>query len=246
MKLGKLKPLPEKQAKLLKLAKYLTASLPPNPDTVDWLSKVTNPGVMLNDQYGDCTCAGMGHGVQVWTANNGLQINVTDADVLKAYEEACGFNPADPSTDQGGVETIVLDYWRKTGIGGHKIGAYVALEPGNEDHIKAAINLFGGCYIGAALPLTAQNQDVWRVAMGQAGSEPGSWGGHCVWVGAYDHAGLTCITWGQIKKMSWDWWSVYTDESYACISADWVNGTTPAPNGFDIATLQADLNLVTG
>jgi hypothetical protein len=240
MRLGRRPPTPHAQARLLRLSNYM--ALPPAPPSADWLSKVTNPGVMLNDSLGDCTCAGLAHAIQVWTAANGNQITVSDADVLKAYEESCGYDPSDPMTDQGGIETSVLNYARLTGVGGHKIGAYVAVNIQDEAHVRSALDLFGGLYLGVALPLSAQQQDVWRVALSAGSSATkGSWGGHCVFVAAYDDAGLTCITWGEKKRMSWDWFFAYCDECYALLSNDWVTGVTPAPSGFDLAALQADL-----
>jgi hypothetical protein len=45
--------------------------------------------------------------------------------------------------------------------------------------------------------------------------------------------------------MTWSFWNTYCDESYAVISRDFA-GTKPAPNGFDLAALQADLKEITG
>lgn len=243
MRLGRLPVNPEHQRKLLRFAKYATA-LPTPPPSRDWLAAVTNPGMMLNDTEGDCTCAALGHLIQIWTASNGQQVTVSDDAVQQVYVGACGYVIGDSSTDNGGVETSVLNYARTTGIGGYKIDAYVALDQSNELHIKQAIDIFGAVYIGLALPLTAQTQDVWRVALGGGeGSKAGSWGGHAVVVGAYDDAGLTCITWGAPKRLSWDFWDSYCDESYAPLGSLWVkNGQ--APSGFDDATLQADLQAV--
>jgi hypothetical protein len=179
--------------------------------------------------------------------------------------------------------------------------------------VAAAIWLFGGCYIGLELPLSAQDQDLWDVvalrsetreaARGElsggdslhaadgnpasdfpvaaAGgedlaasdpSQPGSWGGHAVYLVGYDFRAwesasrqsasgapnaalptaatslpptLTCITWGQIKKMTWRWFARYCSEAYALVSKDWLNGAGVSPSGFDLATLEADLKAVT-
>ncbi len=70
-------------------------------------------------------------------------------------------------------------------------------------------------------------------------STPGSWGGHAVPVIAYDASGLTCITWGALKRMTWAFWDAYCDEAYACLSRDWA--AARAPSGFDWAALDADL-----
>lgn len=247
MKTGKKAPRHDKRT--LALANYLDFdALPAAPASVNWAAKVTNLGMMQNDSIGDCTLAGAGHAIQTDTANNGSQVIVSDADIVTAYSAVTGYNPADPSTDQGAVETDVLNYWRKTGVGGHKIFAYTALEPKNKDHIKLAVNLFGGVYIGLALPISAQSQDVWHVAPGgsSGSAAPGSWGGHCVEIIGYGPGGLKCITWGAVKAMTWGFWYDYCDEAYATLSQDWAVGTKQAPSGFTFAQLQTDLNQVIG
>jgi hypothetical protein len=79
------------------------------------------------------------------------------------------------------------------------------------------------CYIGLALPISAQNQDVWAVPPGGSAGEgsPGSWGGHAVPIVAYDSRGLTVITWGATKRMTWQFLDTYCDEAYALLSQDW-------------------------
>jgi hypothetical protein len=245
MKLGKLPA--RKDHRTLRMARYLTAALPPAPAAVDWTTGVTFPaGMMLNDQLGDCTCAAIGHAVQVWTAAAGEEVTVPDAVVLGLYEAACGYNPADPSTDQGGVELDVLNYVRDRGTASPvavptMLSAFVACQPENREHIKQAIHLFGGAYIGLALPLTAQGDGDWTMQLGGGPSAmPGSWGGHAVFVPAYDADGLICITWGVKKRMSWDFWDAYCDEAYALLSPLW-KVTQP---GFDVASLTADLGLI--
>lgn len=141
MKLGKRAP--RHDSRTLKMARYSTELAAP-PPTCDLTSKVTNLGVMVNDKLGDCTIAAIGHMVQAWTAEAGDQVIIPDRAILGAYEAFCGYSPADPSTDQGGVELDVLNAWRKSGVGGHKIGAYMALQVkpsmalADSPHAKAA------------------------------------------------------------------------------------------------------------
>ena len=231
----------------LQMANYL--ALPAVPAAQDWTKKAAKGwGMMLNDQLGDCTCAAIGHIVQAWSANAGPQeITLPDDAILKAYEAVGGYKPGKPESDQGAVELDVLKYWRKTGVGGQKIDAFVALEPKNHAHVQAAVDLFGGAYIGLALPVSAQTQKVWSVPPGGPSGQgsPGSWGGHAVVIEAYDAHGLTCITWGQKKRMTWSFWDTYCDEAYATLSELWA-GKTPAPSGFDLAALKADLRQVAG
>jgi hypothetical protein len=243
-KLGK-KPA-RHDVRTLQMANYL--ELPAFPPSRDWTGKATPGwGMMLNDQLGDCTCAAIGHIIQAWSSNAGpKEITLPDSAILKAYEAVGGYKPGQPNTDQGAVELDVLKYWRKTGVGGYKIDAFVALEPKNHQHIEAAVDLFGGAYIGVSLPISAQKQKVWSVPPGgpTGSGAPGSWGGHAVVIEAYDPQGLTCITWGQRKRMTWSFWDAYCDEAYATLSELWA-GKKPAPSGFNLAQLKADLKELT-
>ena len=46
--------------------------------------------------------------------------------------------------------------------------------------------------------------------------------------------------------MSWAWFEKYCDEAYALISCDFLEANGVSPSGFDFATLEKDLTLVTG
>lgn len=244
-KLGKLPA--RHDARTLQMAQYLApGALPKIPSKFDWTGKVRSFGEMLNNQVGDCTIAAAGHLIQIWTANDGVETILPDSTILSAYSAVSGYDPATGDNDNGAVELDVLKYWRTHGIGGHKIQAFVALEPANHDHVKAASFLFGGCYIGLALPLSAQNQKVWAVPSGglHGHGQPGSWGGHAVPVVAYDAHGLTVVTWGALQRMTWGFWRAYTEEAYAVLSHDFLGADSIAPNSFDLAQLQADLKLL--
>ena len=248
MKLGK-KPAFH-DPRTLMLADYLHGeALPPAPAKFAYAKNIgaTAWGMMANDKLGDCTCAAAGHLIMEWTDDNGALFTPTDAQIISAYSAITGYDPVTGKNDNGAVETDVLNYWRNTGIAGHTILAYAALEPKNHNHIIESVYLFGGCYIGLSLPVSAQTQKVWSVPAGGAVGKgaPGSWGGHAVPVVGYDSHGLTIITWGATKKMTWSFWDAYCEESYAIISNDFA-GTKPAPNGFDLAALQNDLKNITG
>ncbi len=267
MKLGKRARRDDRRT--LKLARYMTAALPSPPPSVDWTRGVTDFGMMLNDRLGCCTIAAVGHAVQTWTLNAlGRELTVPDSTILNYYEVWDGYNPADPGSDQGGVELDVLNDWRQEAFNGHSLDAYVSLSP---DHpipdIATAIWLFGGAYIGLELPISAQNQDVWDVPENPGpNDEPGSWGGHAVYIVGYDTAPspesripgpgplptadcrlptLTCITWGAPKKMTWAWFEKYGSEAYALVSKEWIEATGVSASGFDLATLEKDLAMVT-
>jgi len=168
------------------LARYLTPSLPPPPPTADWTRGQTDWGMMLNDTLGDCTIAGVGHVVQVWDLNTTSTTSVEaipDSTILDYYESWDGYNPSDPSTDQGGIELDVLNYWKKSSFANHNLLAFADPSVANIDEVRQSIALFGGVYIGLSMPITAQTQDVWDVVPdGGSKTKPGSWGGHCVFV----------------------------------------------------------------
>lgn len=224
----------------LYLMRYLMPNLPAAPAERDWTQGRTDWGMMMNSEIGDCTIAACGHAVQTWSLNSvGLELPVPDSSILSAYEQWCGYSPANPSTDQGGIELDVLTQWKNSSLNGHALLGFTSLFVTNLETVRQAINIFGGVYIGISLPLSAQNQAVWDVTR-NPGWQPGSWGGHAVWVPAYDQNGFTCITWGGLQRMTNAFWSQYVDESYALLGVPWMS-SHGAPSGLDLEQLQADL-----
>ena len=243
MTIRKLGRLPTKHdPRTLHLSRYMLEGLPPPPAAVDWMDKIGDWGMMGNDSVGDCTCACAGHEIEAWTAYASSEAVISTADVLAAYSAITGYDPSDPNTDQGAACLDVLKYWRTTGIGGHKIGAFVAVDPKSELQIKLACYLFGSVYLGVDLPVSAQSQDVWDVPEGGPVGDgaPGSWGGHAIPIQAYDLTGETVITWGSKQRMTPAFLATYCSEAYAILSQDFI-AAGKAPNGFDLATLTTDL-----
>lgn len=243
LKLGK-KPVKHDDRTLI-FGKYLnTAALPTIPQAQSWDSKVTSWPMMANDQLGDCTIACVGHLIELWTTYSGTQAVVPDADIIAAYSAVSGYDPSTGEGDEGAAILDVLNYWRDTGIGGHKVDAFAAVENEDLQHTIAGIYLFGGVNIGVQLPLSAEKQigQVWQVTKGLR-SRPGSWGGHCVPIVDYDipNNTLTCVTWGALQKMTVQFFHKYCDEVYVPLSQDWFNQQNLSPGSFDFAALQADL-----
>lgn len=249
-RLGKLAP--RHDAKTLQFADYvIPALLPPSPPRVDWTRAVPAWGMLANDRVGCCTVAAAAHMEMCWADNagvpNGTPSVVSDADVLAAYSAITGYKPDDPSTDNGAVELDVLNHWRTVGIAGRKLGAFVALELRNHEHVKLAVDVLGGCYIGLAMPEAFQRQVTWSVpAYGprpgpRGDGTRGSWGGHAVNVVAYDAHGLTVITWGATQAMTWNAWDTYCDEAWGLLSPEWIGLGGHSPTGLDLVALRADL-----
>src|SRR4051812_13096396 len=86
----------------LKVSQFLTA--PTYPASLDYLSRVNNYPMYLNDRIGDCTCAGAGHIIQAEsTYGQGSTQTVSDNDVLTAYEAVSGYDPSTGANDDGAV-----------------------------------------------------------------------------------------------------------------------------------------------
>ena len=244
-KLGKL---PVKHDdRTLQVGKYLNAAaLPTFPHVYQYSKDLgQNWGMMGNDSIGDCTCAAAGHGIMSWTDDCDNLVTPSDADIITAYSAVSGYDPATGANDNGAACLDVLNYWRKTGVGGRTINSYAQITVSNLHQLQASIYLFGLAYIGIGLPITAQNESkVWTLPHSLTGNgAPGSWGGHCVIVTGWDATGLDVITWGEQIRMTWGFWKAYVEEAYAIISNDFLKAGK-SPVGFNLAQLQADLKLV--
>ena len=243
LKLGKL-PV-RTDVRTLALARYVDKRrLPTPPAQLDLTEHVTDWPMYANDRIGDCTIAAAGHMIEAWSAaSQGRAIEVPERAVLDAFDHV---KIVDPRTGEAGaVELDVLRFWRATGVGGHRIGAFAGVSLHDTELVRTAAYLFGGLYIGVSLPLTAQQQAVWDWTGSLTGpAAPGSWGGHAVDVVGYDANALNVVTWGSLKGVTWAFWDRYVDECYCILSQDFLN-RDEAPNGFDLDALRDDLALIT-
>jgi hypothetical protein len=238
--LGKLEVKPDQRN--LQLARYIDdqQAVPQVPDKLDWSQKVTSWPMYGNDTLGDCTCAAVGHMEETWSANAGQPEVPNEQTVLDLYW-------ATGQQDSGRYCLDVLNYWQSTGFdNGEKILAFAQIDPKNQQHVEFACWAFGGIYIGVQLPNSAKTQrDEWTVTAGPDAA-PGSWGGHCVNLVDYTgQGGPTCVTWGRLMPMSWDFFDSYCDEAYAVISPDFIGPDNQTPSGFNLEQLKADLAQVT-
>jgi hypothetical protein len=186
----------------------------------------------------------------VWTAQaDGTPIVVSNAAIQTAYSAVSGYVPGEPSTDNGADMLTVVKYLQKTGISGYKIGAFMAINQpmplgGPLAELLQVINLFGGAYIGLAMPVSAQAQSypggTWRVPSTgpQGNGQPGSWGGHAVIARGYNKYGLIVPTWNFEVLVTWNFLAYYCDEAYAILSPEWLQKDKVAPSGFNLAAMQ--------
>jgi hypothetical protein len=228
----------------LMMSRYVMPYIPPPPTKFDNLLTVytklnnSDPTALFpmdgNDRLGDCTIAGIAHALTIYNGLIGDMKIPSEKDVITLYKKlGCG-------RDNGLVMLDVLNHWRKRAFYEHKILAYVKIDSKNHEHVKQAIQLFGGVYLGFRVQINTiydfENRQPWTP--GILGD-----GGHAIFATSYDVDTLTVLTWGNTQKGTWAWWDQTVDEAYAILP---VEAQEPgfAP-GFDFETLKNDLISIT-
>jgi hypothetical protein len=217
-------------------------------------------GVMLNDREGDCSCAGLGHLTQVWTADaQGQMVTIPDADIQSMYE-AFGFNPNAPlnpdgsnPTDNGAVLQDVLLYATNTGIlmpdnSRSKLLAWIEVDPRNPTDVCEAIQECGSVYIGIRVP-SALPMDAGSIWGGGANMGIDTGEGHCVILTGFDdptNPTYDVISWGDRFTMTPDFWQNWVDEIYGLFSPLWIAKTGRTPWNLDPAMLASIMQAIRG
>jgi hypothetical protein len=235
-----------KNSILLWLDNYIHfGDLPVAPREFGQQALVTDWGMLGNDNYGDCVWAGAAHETMLWNAEAGSKVTFADDAVLSDYSAVTGFDPSDPSTDQGTDMQKAAAYRQKTGVldafgHRHTVEAYVALKKRSLDWITRAAYAFGAVGVGIRFPSTA-------MAQFNAG-KPWSYvpfstveGGHYVpIVGRLANGNLLCVTWGQIQEMTPTFFWKYNDENVAYLSLEALKNSENLL-GLNVRQLEADL-----
>lgn len=248
---------PVSQAPRLSLKNYLRATLPPAPATCDYTKAAIGvlDNIYLNDKLGDCVIAGGYHVVGVETGNaKGKPFAATNPQIIADYSAIGGYNPKEPSTDQGCDETTALDYWSQTGFAnGTKLLGYLAVDAANKAELTSALYLFENLYFGIELPDAYVNPAptasgfTWDVA-----GKPDPSNGHCVIGAGYSASGVQIDTWGMIGTFTWAAIAKYCTAKahgaiYVLLTPDELTkGQTRAPNGVDWTALIADFDAIGG
>jgi hypothetical protein len=216
-------------------------SLPPLPASLNNAKSTDIAHMFLNDQHGDCTCAGMANLIDLVTYDaQGGQAPIVDAQVLAAYEAVGGYRPGDPSTDNGANEQDVLRWWQTVGFpledGSHlRAGPAFEVNPRDTNGICEVIANFGAAYIGFSVPagFMFELPPIWYDNPAYGAIE----GGHCVLLHSWEPAAAPGLrqfgvtTWGTNAefKMREDFVGKYVDEVYGVVLSPWIEskGTTP-------------------
>jgi hypothetical protein len=256
LKLGR-RPARATHASLLRshiIAHYLGALGPAPAFSPDWIAAVIQQspggwGMDGNDQYGDCCFADCAHQEMLRTANVGTIWIPTEEQVLSLYSAVTGFNPSDPSTDQGADELSVIQYLSTQGWQGRKLDGHANLDPTQMDQLKWAVCLFGASRLGVNLPQSALDQ----FNNGQPWDHvPGAQlaGGHDVPLVKYD-ASYYVVTWGRLQEVTpafmaakYDDGTPYLEEAHAELAFDWVTALGTAPSKFNLSQLLQDLTAI--
>lgn len=221
---------------------------PPPPAVIDWITEVDAWPMYLNDEIGCCTVSAAGHMIEASTTyGQHTTVKIRDADVLEAYQAVSGYIPGRSSTDGGAVMQDVLDYWRHTGIGGHKILAFAEVNTGSGAEVAAAMALFGHIYVGVNLPRSALDQFNTGQPWTPKTPDGGTAGGHAVdWGYAAVSQPHEVITWGRVQQVSPAWMARYAEEMWVVIDQAWIDTNGHSPAGLDLAALGAAYTELTG
>lgn len=239
----------------LMMSRYLEdlGALPTPPDDVDY-SGPAMPAISRlyrNDVLGCCVISGIAHDIGVFTAGAaGTPVMFTDEQIVEMYGLIGGYDPRDPSTDQGCSETEALDYWHQHSFLGHPIAGWLTINTENVAEVKLAAFLFENLFFGIELPdewtQVRESGFVW-----DAGT-PNPRNGHCVVGCGFSPQGIKICTWGMTGTMTWE--ALARDviaqsggELHAVISPETIaRATQRAPNGFSWDQLVADFAALGG
>ncbi len=144
---------PKQDYRTLRFKNYLSDKLAAPPASYDVLPKVyknlktSDPTKLFpmdgNDTLGDCTIAALAHATTTYRGLVSKKKRIMSKQgVVKLYMHLTG------GIDSGLNELDVLNYWRSNVIGGDEILAFAGIDIKNHTHIKQAIQLFGGVYLG--------------------------------------------------------------------------------------------------
>lgn len=247
MRLGKL---PARiNATQLKLGNYLAKALVANvPAEFGQAAAAADYPLLGGDELAVSVWTGAAQETMIWAAESGRTVTFSPETVAADYAAVTGYTPDDPTTDQGTDLQAAASHRRVVGItdidgARHRIGAYVALTPGDPDELAAAVYIFGVAGVGLRLPAYAleafRAEQVWDVRLGL----PPLAGGHYVPVVGRSEGRFLAVTWGRVHPMSEGFLRRYCDETLVYFTPELLL-SRPVP-GFDSARLLTDLKAFT-
>lgn len=186
LKTGLIKTDPGKR--ILSLDPLLTGKLPSMPTAEDRFAGVTF-ALDKNDTFGTCGPTSLDNFARATTkVALGSQHNVGEPAVFSLYKESGNpnFNPANPSSEDNGVEMgAMLDAALARGFGDLKLVAFGRLTSVTDANLAALSAIFGGSLWGQNLLVAQQDQTnasppKWDYR------ESDEWGGHATFNGKFE------------------------------------------------------------
>ena len=215
------------------------------PASCNQATPASYAGTLGNTTAGDCTIAGALRLMQSWSSRTtATPLAFTDQQALSIYSTLSGYDPSTGANDTGLVETDVLDYWSKSNFEGNTLAGYSAINPQDVEHVKQAIWVYGGVYLGLSLPETAEQQTAAGQPWDLVWYYPRVLGGHCVVGLEYDENYIYVGTWGVRQPVSWGFFARYFDAAYAPADSLWIGADGRTPGGLGMDGLTADLSYV--
>ncbi len=238
-----------------RLTNYLLKSLPSPPPASDYWPKADANlrNVLGNNDVGDCVIASILHAIGLVTGNAGNLATFSTQQALSIYSTLTGYDPRDPSTDQGTDPEVALNYWRSTGCYGHKILGWISVDSSSPTQLATAMWLFENLHFAEGLPDAWLNPGpradgfLWDVAGPAVDNN-----GHMFVGTGHNNAGITIDTWGMRGTLTYSAIARYSSRSvygavYTALSEDSIDKVSrKAPNGFNLSALVADINAMGG
>jgi hypothetical protein len=193
------------------------------PPTLDRMGIDFTPGLFNNNDYPNCTAAGLANAARGVAALNGYDL-VVDPDCPLAFYADCLGNPPNLIATDGAVILDVLAYQGAHGfnVGPQSLVGQCGTVALTRTDLALAMARLGPVYLGVTLldrDMQVVGAEPWDVV---AGRDDGAVvGGHCVI--AWDYTGLGDAgtvrigTWGAWQTATWQWLAARVDEAYALV-----------------------------
>lgn len=200
----------------------------------------------LNDQIGDCTCAGIGHvygAASYYGSGEKNETLFTDQDILSLYEKVSGYQPGNPASDVGAtLESVLAEVYAHGLAGAKPIVGYSQIRNTTTAGISQALRVYDSVYCAVNLPQSAEDQfnagKPWTYVPGSPIA-----GGHCICLQRVLNAVPNCLgfaTWGAVQPTTQQWWSHYQMEA-------WAVQVNPNPtSNLSVHALKADMLAIKG
>jgi len=229
------------------------------PGAIDWSQMPDQDGqqipydddVLGNDAFGDCVFAGPGHQLRMIAALTGNQppVPVTGDSTLHEYSLCTGFDPSNPTTDNGADIRDMLKRAVNVGMWGEKALAFAAIDMDDPVQRRVACWLGCGTINGYALPkyaqgaVDSQRRQLWDVPPGgfPVGQGVATWGGHCIWRQSDSPKLLGGNSWGEKTIWTPVFERACCEQSFVLLWPTWVLRSGRAPNGLALEDMLTDV-----